>query len=174
MKETERAAQEAERRLTALMAQYKEPLLRMCGAYLRDAALAEDAVQETFVKAYRGLGDFRGQSGEKTWLMRIAINTCKDFRRAAWFRYVDRRITPEKLPPPAVQMEAWQGELSEMVMKLPPKYLEVVLLYYYQGMSSGEVAQALSLPRRTVTERLTRARARLRIVLEGGKANEQT
>lgn len=69
--------------LEQAMARYEESLLRMCFAYLGDAALAEDAVQETFVKAYRALPDFRGEAQEKTWLTRIAINTCKDVRRGA-------------------------------------------------------------------------------------------
>lgn len=72
-----------EHHLESLMARYQTPVLRMCFAYLRDRQLAEDAAQETFVKAYRALAAFRGDSDEKTWLMRIAINTCKDMRRGA-------------------------------------------------------------------------------------------
>ena len=62
--------------LERAMGQYEESLLRMCFACLGDAALAEDAVQETFLKAYRALDRFRGDAGEKTWLLRIAVNTC--------------------------------------------------------------------------------------------------
>ena len=67
-----------ENRLIFLMEKYEKDLLRMCCVYLRDISLAEDAVQETFLKAYKNLKDFRGDSNEKTWLMRIAVNTCKD------------------------------------------------------------------------------------------------
>ncbi len=64
-----------EERLTALVEQFQRPLLSLCYAYLCDASSAEDAVQETFLKAYRALGEFRGKSQVKTWLTRIAINT---------------------------------------------------------------------------------------------------
>ena len=57
----------------------------MCYAMLRDAEQAKDAVQETFVKAYRAMDDWRGACSEKTWLTRIAVNTCRDMRRSAWF-----------------------------------------------------------------------------------------
>ena len=78
--------------------QYQTELLRMCCLYLRDAELAKDAVQETYLKAYRALDSFRGECAEKTWLLRIAINTCRDMRRSAWFRHIDRRVTPDMLP----------------------------------------------------------------------------
>ena len=90
-----------EEELLRLMAQYKNDLMRMALAFLKDEALAEDAVQETFFKAYHALTAFRGDSSEKTWLMRIAINVCRNIRRDAWFRFVDRRITPERAAPAA-------------------------------------------------------------------------
>lgn len=78
--------------------QYQGMLLRMCYVYLRDMEQAKDATQETFLKAYKSLASFRGDCSEKSWLVRIAINTCRDMQRSAWFRYMDRRITPEDLP----------------------------------------------------------------------------
>ena len=71
--------------LTGLVERHRTTLVRMCCLCLGDASLAEDAAQETFLKAYRALDSFRGECDEKTWLMRIAINTCKDVRRSAWF-----------------------------------------------------------------------------------------
>ena len=68
--------------------------------YLRDRDMAQDAVQETFLKAYKALGSFRSESTEKTWLYSIALNVCRDMRRSAWFRYVDRRVTLDHLPDP--------------------------------------------------------------------------
>ena len=70
----------------------------MCYLHLSDKSLAEDAVQETFLKAYRGLSTFRSESSVKTWLIQIAINTCKSMKRSAWWRYIDRRVTPEDIP----------------------------------------------------------------------------
>lgn len=60
--------------LERMMGQYGDALLRMCCLHLRDAALAEDAVQETFLRAYRRMDGFRGDCSEQTWLMGIAIN----------------------------------------------------------------------------------------------------
>jgi RNA polymerase sigma-70 factor (ECF subfamily) len=160
-----------EEQLMRLMDQYEVALKRMCCVYLRDASLAEDAVQETFVKAYKCLESFRGESDEKTWLMRIAINTCKDMRRAAWFRYVDRHLSLESIPAPSSDRTFEQAELVMDIMRLPRKYLEVVLLHYYQGLTTREIAQVLKIPYQTVSSRLKRAREKLRAALEGGQRN---
>ena len=61
--------------LTRLVEQYQLQLLKMCRMYLPDSTSAEDAVQETFIKAYKALSSFRGECSEKTWLMCIALNT---------------------------------------------------------------------------------------------------
>lgn len=159
-----------EDRLVYLMNQYGEALLRMCAVYLRDAALAQDAVQETFVKVYKAMNSFRGESDEKTWLMRIAINTCKDMRRAAWFRYVDRRVALENIPQPVIDLSVEQEDLALAVSQLPSKDLEVVLLYYYQGMTILEMAEVLKIPNQTVSHRLKHARDMLRTMLEGGQS----
>jgi len=74
-------AQAREDRLRRLMDAYELPIRRMCCIYLRDDHLAADAVQETFLKAYLALEKFRGESSEKTWLMRIAVNVCHSMRR---------------------------------------------------------------------------------------------
>lgn len=66
-----------EQRLVRLMDLYERELLGLCSLYLRDIHLAEDAVQETFFKAYQAMEEFRGECGEKTWLTRIAVNTCR-------------------------------------------------------------------------------------------------
>lgn len=84
--------------LVQLVNQYQGLLLRMCYIYLRDMEQAKDATQDTFLKAYRSLDSFRGECSEKTWLIQIAMNTCRDMQRSAWFRHHDRRITPEDLP----------------------------------------------------------------------------
>ena len=160
-------AVQTEARLEELVARYQTSLYRTCCLYLGDAALAEDAVQETFLKAYRALPRFRGESSEKTWLMRIAVNTCRDAMRSGWFRHTDRRVTPDMLPEAAAPAEAGDDALLAEVMNLPAKQREVVLLYYYQDMDTHEVAKALGIAHSSVSGRLRSARARLRAVLEG-------
>lgn len=160
-----------ERRLIRLMERYEKELLRMCCVYLRDISLAEDAVQETFIKAYQALDGFRGdgcEGAEKSWLCRIAINTCKDMRRSAWLRFVDRRVSLDTLPEPVAPVAPDLRELTECVMRLPRKELEVTLLYYFQGLTLAEIAQTLEITSAAVSTRLKRARGKLRMMLEGG------
>ena len=150
------------------MEQYEESLLRMCFACLNDAAQAEDAVQETFLKAYRALDRFRGDAEEKTWLLRIAINTCRDLRRSAWFRHVDRKVTLDGLGEPASAQEwsEWDDTLTRAVMGLKPKYREAVLLCCYQWLTGQEAASVLKISRSAVMNRLRQAKAILRKELE--------
>ena len=150
-----------------LILQYQTPLLRLCFIQLQDRALAEDAVQETFLKAYRGFGSFRGDSSEKTWLTRIAVNTCRDIQRGGWFRHTDRRVTPEMLPVGDVQPDTEDLDLSLAVMKLPRKIREAIILYYYQDMSTEEIAETLGIVQSSVSNRLRRGREKLRKLLEG-------
>ncbi len=150
-----------------MIAEHQTALLRLCYLYLHDVQLAEDAVQETFIKAYRTLERFRGEASEKTWLSRIAMRTCCDMRRSFWFRRMDRRVTPEMLPEQAQDADEDESALTLAVMNLPRKEREVVLLYYYQDMSMNDIAAALSLTQPTVSYRLRRARERLRRELEG-------
>lgn len=158
-----------EEQLRRLMSLYKNDLMRMCYAYLNDAALAEDAVQETFIKAYRSMDGFRNESGERSWLTRIAINTCKDMRRSSWFRLFDRRVSLDELPEPIQSsLSGDDGWLMEDILNLPDREKDVVLMYYYQGMDIREIGEALKLNASTVSKRLKKARRRLRGILEGG------
>lgn len=148
-------------RLTALVALHQEPLLRLCYALLHNEEDARDAVQVTFMKAYRTINDFRGECSEKTWLTRIAVNTCRDFGRIPWRRHENRRITPEDLPEAAASFETEDEDLTIAVMNLPRKWREVILLYYYQRMTVVEIAKALGIAQSSVSDRLKKARERL-------------
>ena len=150
-----------------LITQHQTSLLRLCYVQLQDQALAEDAVQETFLKAYKGFDSFRGDSSEKTWLTRIAVNTCRDFQRGGWFKHTDRRVIPDMLPVGTVQPDTEDLDLSLAVMKLPRKMREAILLYYYQDMSTEEIAETLGIAQSSVSNRLRRGREKLRKLLEG-------
>lgn len=150
-----------------LVSQNQDKLLRTCYLYLRDRQLAEDAVQETFLKAYRSLQAFRGDSSQKTWLTRIAINTCRDLYRSEWFRHMDRRVTPEDLPECGAPFSSREESLIVEVMRLPRRLREVTLLYYYHGMDERDIAEALGISRSAVSDRLSRARRKLKGMIEG-------
>ena len=156
-----------EETLARLVQEYQSALLRLCYLSLRDEELARDAVQETFLKAFQALDKFRGESSEKTWLTRIALNVCRDVRRTNWFRYVDRRVTLDSLQRVADSPEK-NIELGIAVSRLPGKLREAVLLYYYQGMTLEEMAEALHTAKSTISTRLKQAREKLHITLEGG------
>lgn len=155
-----------------LVEQHQTALLRTCYAMLNDYALAEDAVQETFLKAYQAMNTFRGDCSQKTWLMRIAVNTCRDMRRRAWFRRVDRRITPEQLPQACVSFEESDDSLVQSILRLPHKERDVLLFYFYQDMTLEEISQSLGLSKSVLCARLKRAKQKLRAVLEGGDGDE--
>lgn len=77
----------AEQILERLMREYGDSVFRMCYLYLKDYYLAEDATQETFIKAMKSYDSFLHNSNEKIWLIRIAINSCKNIMRTKWFRF---------------------------------------------------------------------------------------
>ena len=161
-------------RFSLLVSRYQRQLLNMCAVYLHDGAAAEDAVQETFLKAYRTLPKFRGECSEKTWLMRIALNTCRDMTRSAWFRHTDKRITPDQLQLPSHQpLYDDEGEaLVQAIGQLPEKYKNALMLYYYQDMSLEEAAAVLHASPSAVSKWLKQARKLLRDHLEGGQNDE--
>ena len=161
-----------EEELERMMAAYGDSMMRMCYLYLRDVSLCEDAVQEAFLKAYRAMDSFRGESSEKTWLMRIAINVCRDFQRTPWYRFTDRWVKPEDLKGSS-EPEMGDDTVSGAIMALPAKYKDVIVLRYYQGLSIKEIAQVLSLPPSTVSTRLSRARERLHSQLKGWYFDEE-
>lgn len=161
------SAQERDRQFERIVQQYQGTLLRMCYLYLKDRTLAEDAVQESLIKIYRGLDGFRGDGGEKKWIMKIVIHTCYDMNRSGWLRLMDRRYTPEMLPEAAAPFEPFEEDLVTAMMNLPVKLKEVMLLYYYQGMNTLEIAQALGIFQSSVSGRLKRGRNKLRKALEG-------
>ena len=154
-----------EQRLTRLVETYQKPLLDLCYIYLRDRALAEDAVQETFLKAYKGMKAFRGESKERTWLTRIAINTCRDIMRSAWHRHTNRAVTPEDLSAADEPKQPLSIDIADAVMRLPDRYKEVILLHYFQEMTLSEIASIVGVTISSVSRRIKKANKELYSVL---------
>ena len=155
-----------------MVALYQLPLLRLCILYLHDEELAKDAVQETFIKAYRNLDGFRAEASEKTWLTRIAVNTCKNVYRSGWFRHVDRSVTLDMIAEKFASPNDEDNALTEAIMRLPFKLREAALLCWLQGMTYEEAADALGISRQAVGSRLNRARRKLRFALEGSEEHD--
>lgn len=154
--------------LEELMSEYGEELTRTAYLYLKDWSLAEDAVQESFIKLYKNLHTFRGDASIKTWVYKILTNTCKDVLRSATMKRVvlgnffDFKTHTEKSPELTILNNEAGKELAQSVLKLPLKYREVIILFYYQSFSTKEISQLLSITESTVRVRLNRGREKLR------------
>lgn len=152
--------------LTRLIRTYEKDLLRMCCIYLHDVTQAEDAVQETFLKAYKSMHTFRGESAERTWLIRIAINTCRDMKRTSWYRLREMAVDWERLKMPMEHEADTKIALTTAIMKLPDKYKEVVYLHFYEDLNVGEAAAVLGCSSATVCRRIDKATRLLRKELD--------
>lgn len=133
--------------------------------------MAQDATQDTFVKAWQNMGRFRGDREEsaRAWILRIAVNTCKDYRRASWFRHVDMTKAIEDVPEAVSPVSESSRALFIDVMNLPAKYKQAVLLHHFQNLDQVEVGRVLGISRTAVYKRLKRAYALLKDLPEGGE-----
>ena len=161
---------EREARMETMIRQWGTSVLRTCFVCLSDAQQAEDAMQDTFLKAWRNLDQFEQRNGasEKTWLMHIALNVCRDYRRTRWFRHVDMSRALEDIPLHVNDSLPEDRELLMEIMALPDKLRQPILLYYYQDMTLEEIAEMLDTSKSTVHNRLRRAENMLKISLTGG------
>ena len=145
---------------------YQTQMLRMSYILLGDLHLAEDAVQETFLKAYQARRKLRDPNSEKAWLMTIAANICRGYHRTWWGKHVDRRVPLEQTPVGQSLFPEEESILHLEVERLPYRQREVVLLYYYQGMNMYEIAKALHISQSTVSDNLDKAQRQLKLIWE--------
>lgn len=136
---------------------------------------ADDIGQETFIRFYRALKDFRGDSSVGTYVTRIAINlSLNEIRRRERRRFLFKRIDPEnEAEEPAVESGAEQFDNEEIIRRamdtLSPKFRAVVILRLAEGYSTEETAKILHIPVGTVLSRLQRAQRKLQLVLHNYK-----
>jgi len=158
--------------LEHLMRTYGNDVLRMAYSYVKDYDTAEDIFQEVFIKVNANLGEFRGESSIKTWLLRITVNACKDFLKSAYTRRVTMFSEEEEENIPAADMaeEIERKQDGEQIRKalllLPEKYREVLVCLYFEERSVAETAKVLGISEGTVKSRLSRARDKFRVILE--------
>ena len=162
-----RTPEERGQTLERLMEEYGDRVMRTCLLFLQDRPLAEDASQETFIRAWRALDQLREGATEKAWLMKIAVNVCKSMLRSRSRRIPDAKAAADEMPEPGAPDRYPDHTVFDAVSALPVRYRSPVILHYYQGLSAGEIAGILHLPGATVRTRLARARALLRNELEG-------
>lgn len=157
--------------LDKLMSKYGDYVLRLCVVYLQDYQLAEDAAQETFIKAMKSYNKFRGDASVKTWITKIAINCCKNFRRTNWFRNCRNELSD--------MMYSGTDDISESIIeknevlnalsKLNTLDRELIVMHYYEELSIEEISNIINRSNNTTRQRLYRARNRIKeILLEAG------
>ncbi len=159
-----------------LVSYFGDRLLRSAYGITGDLQIAEEVVQDTFLKASRGLNSFKGNSSLETWMFRIMVNTAKNRMRSNWIRRVisidhgqaSCIPAPEGSDPEheLLQRERRQ-EVIRCLRELPVKYREVMVLYYLEDLSVRQISQVLGQPSGTVKSRLLRGRDRMKQALEG-------
>jgi RNA polymerase sigma-70 factor (ECF subfamily) len=145
-----------------LVGRHAGSLYRIAAAMLGHADDAQDAVQETFLGAFRGLDGFRGHASVRTWLCRILVRQVARLRRrAASHRTMPLDPTGEQadpaVPDPTAASDA-RLDVAELLGRLVPEHRDVLVLREIQGMTYEQIAAALEVPRGTVESRLFRAR----------------
>lgn len=147
---------------------YATDVLRVSYYYLGNKELAEDVTQDVFVKLLTNRPSLE-EGREKAWLLKVALNRCRDLWRSAWIKKVVLGHPGfECFPAPdEIGQMADQYSLAEAVNRLKPEFKEVVLLFYYQGFSVSEIAEMLQIAEGTVSSRLSRAREKLQNELKG-------
>lgn len=149
--------------LERLVALHEQSLFALCHGILGHVEDAEDAVQETFLRALRGLPGFRGESAFRTWLYRIAVNVCLE-RKASHRPTMPWDEEHPLTPPDATSPEAMalrQLRVLEALSNLPPRQRAILLLKEREGWSVAEIATALRVKERQVEYELTKARRTL-------------
>ncbi len=155
-----------------LVIKYQHRIIHLVNRYVKDPSEAQDVAQDAFIKAYRALGDFRGDSAFYTWLYRIAINTAKNYLLSRSRRHSDYEIdvqdaeqfesspqlrdveTPENL----LMNEQIIKVIKSAIEKLPEEMRIAITLREFEGMSYEEIAEAMDCPIGTVRSRIFRAR----------------
>jgi RNA polymerase sigma-70 factor (ECF subfamily) len=141
--------------IRSIIAQYQDKVYRLSLGMLGDPGLAEDAAQETFVKVWKALPKFRGESSFSTWIFSIARNTCLDaLKSRPKLVPMDQFVQKHRFAREPVDIES-------LLQELPSNYREVMFLFYIEEKSYEEVARTLAIPMGTVKTYLHRARKQM-------------
>ena len=151
----------------ALYTRYANDVLRVSFFYLGDRQQAEDVTQDVFVRLLTHAPDLE-PGKEKAWLLKVALNRCRDLWRAAWVKRVVLGSPAMELAPAPDELNERmeRQELLSAIRKLPADFRDVILLHYYQGYGIAEMSQMLGVPEGTISSRLSRGRKKLEDILK--------
>lgn len=153
--------QEAE----TLVARWSDTVLRIGYTWTGSAQDAQDISQTVLLKLLTSPRRFTVLGEERAWVIRVAVNCCKDWKKSAWNR---RRVPLEEAPEPAVHMpELEDSPVLQAVQALPEKYRQAVYLRYYEEYELGEIAELMGVKVPQVSTYLCRGRAKLKTMLGG-------
>lgn len=150
-----------EKEFCVYVEKYIDTVYRVAFSILKNPQDADDMTQETFLKLYTCGHKFVSDNHVKNWLIKVTINGCKNLFRNIWRK-------DENLDDYANQLgfeSREESDLFEAVNSLDQKYRIVVHLFYFEGYSTAEIAQLLSISEKTVSTRLRRARGKLKVIL---------
>jgi len=139
---------------------YMDTVYRAAYHCLASRADAEDVTQEVFLKLLGERKHFESDEHVRNWLVRVAVNTCRNVTRSRWWHHVSIEACPE------LASSERSGGVLESVLALPAKYRVPIYLFYYEGYSTQEIAAILKIPKNTVCTRLKRAREMLKTMIE--------
>jgi RNA polymerase sigma-70 factor (ECF subfamily) len=168
----ERVQRGDRRAFDLLVLRYQQRIVKLIMRYVHDPAEAQDVAQEAFIKAYRAMPAFRGDSAFYTWLYRISINTAKNYlvaqqRRPIDYDYdlqdpdnyeVNARLRDEESPEGLALQEELRQTIERTIASLPEELRTAIMLREIDGLSYEEIAQAMDCPVGTVRSRIFRAR----------------
>lgn len=155
--------------LEQVAARYGDMIYRVALSYTRSSFDAEDVLQEVLLEHLGVRVPFQSEEHEKRWLIRVAVNRCKNLLRAAKRR---RSVPLEDAAALAAPPEPEHRALFEAVLALPPKWRITVDLFYYEGYATGEIAALLGVREGTVRTWLHRARQSLKATLKEAWNND--
>lgn len=146
--------------LEQVVDKYADLLLRFTFVQMKQLQDAEDITQEVFIRLIENKPSFESEEHMKAWMIRVAINLCKDHWKSAWYR----RTVP--LHEELASFPEETSDILQIVMQLPSASRQVVLLHDYVGYSLVEIASLTGQKTSAVTTRLHRARKKLRLMIE--------
>jgi RNA polymerase sigma-70 factor (ECF subfamily) len=156
----------------AILLRHQDRIYNLCRYMLQDPRNAQDAAQDAFLKAYRALKDFRPESSFYTWLYRIAVTTCLDYRRKSRrevFRtepLTEDLPSAERSPHQLYESRKITESIQIALQKLPVKLRAAIVLREIENLSYEEIADVLHTSVGTVKSRISRAREELRHLLK--------
>lgn len=165
-----RAQQGDKRAFDLLVSKYQRRLSRLVSRFIKDEHEVADVVQEAFIKAYRALATFRGESAFYTWLYRIAINTAKNYLSQNGRRYsttvendgeildLAESIPDYHTPEAELMNREIVHAINQAIEMLPEELRHAIILREMDGLSYDEIAQVMNCPTGTVRSRISRAR----------------